>query len=186
MVRGRKEGKEKKICWKAFQLNTFSNSRFLWRKVRKLSIFFLPPRLWLGRIFFYCFSFLLGWLIETYGETKKERWRGKKTMERKEGGGLGGPLIESVSAGDRQRLHPLLVRGPRCLLFSMGKCNTFAQVSLVRVGNTPSSADSWHNRLVFRCKSHHSWSIFNKPSWIGYSFNWCLVSSCTLSSRDVN
>ena len=53
----------------------------------------------------------------------------------KEGGG--GPLIESVSAGDRQRLHPLsLAEG--------GKKREKMQYVFPRqvVGNTPSSADS--------------------------------------------
>lgn len=33
----------------------------------------------------------------------------REKLGKKKGGGLVGPLIESVSAGDRQRLHPLLL-----------------------------------------------------------------------------
>ena len=51
----------------------------------------------------------------------------------KEGGG--GPLIESVSAGDRQRLHPLSLaeggkKGKKCNTFSQGKSSATRHLQL--------------------------------------------------------
>lgn len=80
-------------------------------------------------LFFPLFSSALGWLIdlriETYGEKKRDL--------KEKGGGFLGPLIESVSAGDRQQLHPLL------FLRSMSEYERGShRFPFVGVGNTPS------------------------------------------------